>query len=101
MKIIISQKDKAILKELSKYIWWQDSDYAINHNTLRLVASAMCLANNLEDFVKLEKLDKELLKQALKQAQPGWFDNLNWHFWHRWLYDNNVKIPPLKKRGCQ
>ena len=74
MIIRVSNKDREILKDLSKYIWWQDSEYAINHNTLRLIASAMCLANNVEDFIKVISLDKELLKEALKQAQPGWFD---------------------------
>ena len=98
--MFISDKDQAILKDLSKYIWWQDSDYAIKNNTLRLIASAMCLANNFDDFLKLESLDKELLKETLKQAQPGWFDARNWHFWHYRLYGIDVKIPTLKKRGC-
>lgn len=98
--MFISDKDQAILKDLSKYIWWQDSDYAIKNNTLRLIASAMCLANNFDDFLKLESLDKELLKETLKQAQPGWFDARNWHFWHYRLYDIDVKVPALKKRGC-
>ncbi len=98
--MFISDKDKAILKDLSKYIWWQDSDYAIKNNTLRLIASAMCLANNFDDFFKLESLDKELLKETLKQAQPGWFDARNWYFWHYRLYGIDVKIPALKKRGC-
>lgn len=87
-------KDKEILK-VSKYIWWQDSDYRVNHNTLRLIASAMCLANNFEDFLKVDSLDKELLKEVLKKAQPGWFDNRNWRYR---LYGYNIKIPPLKKR---
>ena len=45
MIIRVSNKDREILKDLSKYIWWQDSEYAINHNTLRLIASAMCLGS--------------------------------------------------------
>lgn len=98
MIISVSNKDREILKDLSKYIWWQDSDYAINHNTLRLIASAMCLANNVEDFIKVISLDKELLKEALKQAQPGWFDARNWHFWHYRLYGSDTIIPKLKKR---
>lgn len=100
MIIRVSNKDREILKDLSKYIWWQDSDYAINHNTLRLIASAMCLANNVEDFIKVISLDKELLKEALKQAQPGWFDARNWHFWHYRLYGSDTIIPKLKKRKC-
>lgn len=96
--MFISEKDKATLKDLSRYIWWQDSDYAIENNTLRLIASAMCLANNFDDFLKLESLDKELLKETLKQAQPGWFDARNWYFWHYRLYDIDVKVPALKKR---
>lgn len=100
MIISVSNKDRETLKDLSKYIWWQDSDYAINHNTLRLIASAMCLANNVEDFIKVISLDKELLKEALKQAQPGWFDARNWHFWHYRLYGSDAIIPKLKKRKC-
>ena len=64
--MFISEKDKATLKDLSRYIWWQDSDCAIENNALRLIVSAMCLANNFDDFLKLESLDKELLKEALK-----------------------------------
>ena len=44
--------------------------------------------------------DKELLKEALKQAQPGWFDARNWHFWHYRLYGSDTIIPKLKKRKC-
>lgn len=100
MSISVSNKDRETLKDLSKYIWWQDSDYAINHNTLHLIASAMCLANNVEDFIKVINLDKELLKEALNQAQPGWFDIKNWHFWHYRLYGSDTIIPKLKKRKC-
>nr|WP_321317544.1 Fic family protein [uncultured Campylobacter sp.] len=95
MTIRVSNKDREILKDLSKYVWWQDSEYAINHNTLRLIASAMCLANNVEDFIKVINLDKELLKEALNQAQPGWFHIKNWHFWHYRLNVSTLKVDEL------
>ena len=38
--------------------------------------------------------------QGLKQAQPGWFDARNWHFWHYRLYGSDTIIPKLKKRKC-
>ena len=65
MIISVSNKDREILKDLSKYIWWQDSEYAINHNTLRLIASAMCLANSVNDYFLYEIVKIRIKKNAL------------------------------------
>lgn len=56
-------------------------------------------ANDIASFSKVCQFSENLLKQALKQAQAGWFDAKSWHFWHIKLYGTHATIPPFPQRG--
>ncbi len=90
--------NKRILRHFAPYVWWEKPEYLIESNPLRIIANAMRYANNEKEFVKLYKLDKDVLKKALEVAQAGWFDKKSWAYWHYILYGSDVKIPPLPQR---
>lgn len=94
-----TKKQLSLIKYFTCYIWWEDKDYILNNNPLKVVAFAMRYANNIKDYKKLCSLDKNILKDALKQAQPGWMDSKSWHYWHYMLYGINTIIPPLPSRS--
>ncbi len=98
MQEIKEYRTAKILRYFTKYIWWQKADEIMLENPLRVVASAMRYANNVNDFLKLCEIKEEILKEALKQAQAGWFDAKSWHFWHYRLYGADITVPPLPKR---
>ena len=98
IKSQITIKDKELLEYFASYVWWENKEEIITHNPLRIVASAMKDANDIESFLKTCEFSQELLKETLKQAQAGWFDNKNWYFWHYRLYGYDIIVPPLPKR---
>lgn len=94
-----NKKDRELLNEFARYVWWETKDYIINNDPLQIVASAMKYANNVASFLRVCDFSDEVLKETLKQAQPGWFDGKSWYFWHYRLYGNDITVPPLPKRG--
>jgi hypothetical protein len=84
------------LKYLAKrYVWWEVPEWAFDHPEIFL-ANTMNLAS-WEDMQLLQKIcKKELLKQVLKEAPPGYFSHRSWDYWHLKL--GFKQIPPLPKR---
>ena len=98
MKVRFTDKDKELLKYFAHYVWWEDDEYIISNDPLKIVASAMRDANDIPSFLKLSEFSQDVLKQSLKEAQAGWFDPKSWYFWHYRLYGNDTIVPPLPKR---
>ena len=98
-KNVYSLTDKELLEDFAHYVWWEQKDEIIANNPLRIVASAMKEANDLQQFKKVCEFSDDLLRKTLNNAQAGWFDNKSWHFWHIRLYGIDCVIPPLPKRG--
>ncbi|RDU53348.1 hypothetical protein CQA49_06790 [Helicobacter sp. MIT 00-7814] len=91
--------NQEVLRHFACYVWWEKPDDIIRENPLRVIANAMRYANNTNEYVKLLEAGDDTLKEALSQAQAGWFDKKSWHYWHYMLYGLDIKIPPLPKRG--
>lgn len=89
-------KNISKLKYLSKYIWF-DKSYTVKNNPKKVIAYAMRYAD-LDDFWIIFSLGDDTLKDVLKTANPGWFDEKNWIYWHTILEIKN--IPTLPKRQC-
>ena len=89
------------LEYLSRYIWWENPRELIESNPIRIVAAAMRYANDSKSMSVLRSLPDHLLKKAITQAEPGWFDAKSWSYWHYILNITpiNNPIPPLPKRG--
>ena len=64
-----------------RYIWWLPADEALAF-PLRLVAQVMNIGTLADVLVMQEYFGQETMKKALTQAQPGWFRERSWYFWH-------------------
>lgn len=87
--------DENTIKYLAKYIWF-DREHHIKNEPYKVIAYAMRYAD-LGDYPVLGSLGKDVLRDVLRNAKPGWFDNRNWNFWHLVL---GIKedMKPLPKR---
>jgi hypothetical protein len=70
-----------LLQMAKKYIWWKEpTDASLTVD--RIVAQIM----NIGDFddVRLvwEATGSEPFHEALQNAEPGWFNNRSWAYWH-------------------
>ncbi|HEY0329758.1 MAG TPA: hypothetical protein VGC77_11730 [Rhodopseudomonas sp.] len=64
----------------SKFFWWEPVT-SEPRSDARILAQAMCLAS-FDEVRRLETtLGPEHLRDAMLQAEPGWFDRRSWEFW--------------------
>lgn len=89
------------LQLLSKYLWWEKFNFEDENQSYRILASAMCLANEDDDMRILTSIDKKYLKNTIKKAQAGWFDKKSWSYWHYILgiIKPSDDVPLLPRRG--
>ena len=92
-------EQRNILRELTKYIWWQTPEETLK-NSMRLIAQVLNIGT-LEDLVILfNNFPKEDITESLIKAEPGYFNEKSWYFWHIYLLKYDYQdIPPLPRRG--
>jgi hypothetical protein len=78
-----------------KYIWWEKPEWAYNHPEIFL-ANLMNLGKWEDIQLARNILGDALLKQALLEAPPGYFNYRSWDYWH--LKFDISPIPPLPQR---
>jgi hypothetical protein len=80
------------------FIWWKRPSDSVAR-PLRVIAQVMELGS-FDDVEKLVKIvGEEALKEALRQAEPGWFSPPSWHFWHYKLGVAEIgSVPPMPER---
>jgi len=69
-----------ILMELApKYYWWKDEAPPTSR---RIIAQIMNVGT-LEDVLRAEKsFGRDLFRDVIKHAEPGWFSPRSWAFWN-------------------
>jgi len=90
---------EAELKRLSaRYVWWKTPDEAMR-NPRRIMAQVMNLGD-YEDMCKLVEIaGHEALRDVLRQAEAGEFNERSWHYWHyRLRLAELEQVPPLPQR---
>ena len=84
-----------------KYLWWKTPEEAISMPE-RVIAQVM----NLGDWADVQALSAlvgdEVLRQVVRHAQAGQFNERSWAYWHYRLdlADLN-QVPPMPKRNYQ
>ena len=89
------KQNQALDKLISRYVWWENSDWAYNHPTVFL-ANLMNFGTWEDTQLARKILGDDILKTALQEAPPGYFGRRAWNYWH--LKYGITPIPPLPKR---
>ena len=93
--------DKAALKSFAaKYIWWEAPEVAVTYPE-RVVAQVMNLGD-YDDVLKLvNQIGEGELRKNLLVAEPGWFNERSWAYWHLRLgvvSPGEGRIPDMPRR---
>ena len=89
-----------ILRDFAaRYIWWKTVDEAMQYPE-RVLAQVMNLGTYTDLGRLLTSWTPEELCHVLTQAEPGWFNERSWAFWHLRLAITPVNgtPPPLPQR---
>ncbi len=83
----------------ARYIWWKTVDEAVEYPE-RILAQVMNMGTYADLGHLLTAWTSEELRQVLAQAEPGWFNERSWAFWHLRLALTpiNGTPPPLPQR---
>ena len=81
-----------------KYVWWFTSGRE-TPDTRRVLAQVMELGTH-EDVEGLRACaGDEVLRQVLRRAEPGWFSEKSWHYWHYVLDVATLgQVPDIPRR---
>ncbi len=78
----MSQIYQKTLKSLAnKYIWWKTPDEAVAM-PLRVIAQVMNIGNYADVQLLASLVGDEMLREVLRQAEAGWFNERSWAYWH-------------------
>lgn len=93
------QIDPEILKPFaSKYIWWKTPDEAVTMPE-RVIAQVMNIGDYSDVQLLAAQVGDEILREVLKYAEAGQFNERSWAYWHYRLGLSSVgHVPPLPVR---
>ena len=80
--------------------WWKTADDALEYPE-RVIAQVMNLGTLTDVCHLLAAFDLEHLRRVLRHAEPGWFNERSWVFWHYrlGLATITAALPPLPIRA--
>lgn len=87
------------LKQLAaRYIWWKTPEEAMQ-SPRRVMAQVMNIGD-FEDMRELiEAVGNDELRETLRQAEAGEFNERSWHYWHYRLGLAKLgQVPPMPRR---
>ena len=85
--------------DAARYIWWETPDEAMRRPP-RVIAQVMNIGD-LEDVQSLLQLvGGDTFRDVLAKAEPGWFNERSWHYWHfaLGLCQPGDSVPPMPMR---
>ena len=95
----MSQTDIDLLKQLAgKYVWWKTPEEAV-----AMPARVMAQVMNIGDYADVQMLASrvgdKVLRDVIRHAQAGQFDQRSWAYWHYRLGLAGVDhLPPMPAR---
>lgn len=88
--------DQDQLKRIAKELfWWQAPEVSLA-NPRRFLAQVMSLGTWDQLQMAKQAFDVNSFRDALLNAEPGWFDPRSWALWHHALA---LPVRPLPKRS--
>lgn len=93
------ERAEALRHYARKYLWWLTPEEALARPE-RIIAQVM----NLGDYADVQALaalvGDEVLRDVLRQASAGQFNERSWAYWHYRLgLAEPDQVPPLPKRA--
>lgn len=84
------------------YIWWKSPDEALAYPE-RIIAQVMNIGDYRDVQQLVELLGLQRLRDLLRRAEAGWFNERSWHYWHYrlGLAQEPSEIPPLPARRVE
>ncbi len=95
---MMTQSD--FLKKMAlKYIWWKSPEQSLQ-NEQKIIAKIMDIGDYEDVQILIHLFGEQRLQDALKNAEPGMFNERSWAYWHYRLgLSHSEQIPPLPKRA--
>lgn len=78
----------------SKYIWWKSPIEAAKYPE-RIIAQVMNIGDYDDVQLMVKFFNEERLKNVLKMAEIGQFNEKSWHYWHYRLHLAKPERVPL------
>ena len=93
---MMKQPNSDLLANLaSKYIWWKTAAEAMQYPE-RIIAQVMNIGDYDDVQLMVKFINEESLKNILKTADIGQFNEKSWHYWHYRLHLAKPEcIPPM------
>lgn len=92
--------DRDALKQLAcRYIWWKTPDEALDMPE-RVIAQVMAIGDYADVQQLVHQVGDDVLREVIRHAQAGQFDQRSWAYWHYRLGLASVDhVPPLPLRS--
>lgn len=88
--------DQDQLRRIAKELfWWQPPEVSLGHPR-RFLAQVMTLGTWDQLQAVRKAFDWDAFKDALLNAEPGWFDPRSWALWHHAF---GLPVKPMQKRS--
>jgi hypothetical protein len=86
-------------QDAARYIWWEPPDEAMLRPT-RVIAQVMDIGDLDDVHELLDSIGAERFREVLGTAEPGWFNERSWHYWHYalGLCQPSEAVPPMPTR---
>jgi len=88
-----------LLEVARRYIWWEPPGEAILRPA-RVIAQVMNIGDFDDARALLDALGEPSFRSVLETAEPGWFNERSWHYWHYALgvCVPGEQVPPMPVR---
>jgi hypothetical protein len=91
-------KIEVLLRWAAKYIWWKTPEEAVRRPE-RIVAQIMNIGDYDDVQVLVREVDEEYLRELLRRAEAGQFNEKSWSYWHYRLgLCEPGRVPALPER---
>ena len=93
-------QNMAFLRDMAgKYIWWKTPEEALEFPT-RIIAQAMNRGNFRDITAVVDEFGEDYLREIVKNAEAGQFNERSWHYWHYRLgLASEGQVPALPVRN--